>query len=871
MISGRLTFSDSQMPLSFGRYKLVRRVRSEPIGEQFIAVDENVQIENRRIIRCIYPTIADPADFDIVFHEEQNRPAGQNLARVLNVGFQDNIPYIAYEYSEGINLERLLEMSLSQKEVVPWGVAVYIAMEMLRGLAQLHKMHDEQGEQIPMTHGDARPENTLMTVDGAVKLTNFSACLYEIFDESILDELRMLRGHYCPPEADDETSLGMRADLWGVATTLWSALSLPDTSTETIDVADRIDAEVPEELISFFERARNSDIGKRYQDTDSMYSDLELAIQAYDGYPPDELKELVSTLADQEIKDEQQVIETMAKKPPVITLNGRSLLPGLRELGPGFVLDKKYQLTATVGQGGMARVFEAKHLGLAQSKAVKVLHDSISTDEIGIKRFLAEAEITASLKHKNIVNVSDTGVSPEGYRYIVMDMLTGESLDQWIDSTKPEDKDAAYVEKLIPIMIDICGGLEAAHEKNIIHRDLKPSNIFLHKSESGNVVPKILDFGIAKRTDSDATKMTRTGSILGTMEYLSPEQLLDQESDRRSDVYSLGIIIYEALTNTTPFRADYAGVVVTRITEKHRKFKEPVETNLNVPPELNRIILKAIDRYPEKRYQSVREFARDLKSLSRNTDGTLSMTDPRSGKKKLMVAGGVVLLCAIVASGIGLFTDEEDKDTPAQRAVAVAPEPPQPKTEEAAPIPEKAEPPPADIVEETPKPKRDTPPLAEIRPSKNTGKPREPEKKIEPKTVVVPPPPAPKKAEEDPEKDKVKDLVAAGNRALRGGDLKTARDAFEDALIADPRASRAWYGLGKIAFEERKYKDAVKKIDKAVKLNPGKNMWRNRLGQALLYAGDRDQALDQWRTVLEKDPENAEAKRFLERAGVKTK
>ncbi|MCP4601450.1 MAG: protein kinase [Proteobacteria bacterium] len=844
---------------------MARRIRSEPIGEQFIALDENVEIENKRTIRCIYPTIADPADFDIVFHEERNRPTGQNLVRVLDAGFQDNVPYVAYEYNEGTDLERLLELSLSKKEVMPWGIAVYIGMEMLRGLDQLHKMHDEQGEQIPMTHGDVRPENTLIAVDGTVKLTNFCACLYEIFDESLIDELRMIRGHYCPPGGVDETSMGIHTDLWGVATTLWSALSLPKTSTETIDLVDSIDAEVPDALVSFFERARNSDVKKRFQDADSMCAELEKAIQTYDGYPPDELKELVSELAEQDLKDERQVIEIMAPKPPVITLNGRSLLPGLRELGPGFVLDKKYQIVSTLGQGGMARVFEAKHLGLAQQKAVKVLHDSISTDEIGIKRFLAEAEITASLKHENIVNVSDTGVSPEGHRYIVMDVLNGEPLEQWIESTKLEDKDSTYIEKLVPIMIDVCSGLEAAHEKNIIHRDLKPSNVFLHVSKSGDIVPKILDFGIAKRTDTDATKMTRTGSILGTMEYLSPEQLLDQSSDQRSDVYSLGIIIYEALTNTTPFRADYAGVVVTRITEKHRRFKEPMEMNPNAPPALNRIILKALNRYPDKRYQSVREFSKELGSLSRSTDGSLSMTDPQKGKK-LLALGAMVLLCAFIMRGIVLFTNEEQKDAPAQGVAAVAPERPQPKKEQVILAPDKTDPRP-EVVPKTSK-QRKAATRDENGPRK-IERPRESATKDEAKPAANPDPPNEKKAAEDTDKARLKELIAVGNRALSGDDLKTARDAFEDALIIDPRASRAWYGLGKVAFEERKYKEAVKKIEKAVKLNPKRNMWRNRLGQALLYSGDREQALDQWRSVLKKSPENTEAKRFLERAGEK--
>ena len=221
------------------------------------------------------------------------------------------------------------------------------------------------------------------------------------------------------------------------------------------------------------------------------------------------------------------------------------------EPGVGSILDARYELLAHLATGGMGTVYRARHAHLRKDVAVKVLRPELSATPDLVERFRREAEIASALEHENIVRVNDFGRSDDGHLYIVMELLEGESLFDHL-----QQKVFLSPQEAVPILWQMCAGLEAAHAIGVVHRDLKPENVFLARSASGREVAKILDFGIAKITAPSSGSATQAGMVVGTPEYLSPEQAMGGTVDARADVYSVGLIAWRMLVGRHPFKAD---------------------------------------------------------------------------------------------------------------------------------------------------------------------------------------------------------------------------------------------------------------------------------------------------------------------------
>ncbi len=217
----------------------------------------------------------------------------------------------------------------------------------------------------------------------------------------------------------------------------------------------------------------------------------------------------------------------------------------------GTTLDGRYELVTHLATGGMGAVFRARHVHLRKDVAVKVLRPDLTSSPEIVERFRREAEIASALEHHNIVRVTDFGRSPEGYLFLVMELLTGESL---FDRLRREG--FLPPEEAVPILWQVCAGLEAAHALGVVHRDLKPENVFLARTGSGHEVTKILDFGIAKIADPSSVSATQSGIVVGTPEYLSPEQAMGSAVDARADLYAVGLIAWRTLSGRHPFKAE---------------------------------------------------------------------------------------------------------------------------------------------------------------------------------------------------------------------------------------------------------------------------------------------------------------------------
>ncbi len=279
-------------------------------------------------------------------------------------------------------------------------------------------------------------------------------------------------------------------------------------------------------------------------------------------------------------------------------------------------LPKQYELLGKIRTGGMGAIYKAQNRFTKQFYAIKVLHPEGANDPQTRQRFTIEAKSASGLKHPNICQVLDFGVTDSNLMYLVMDWIDGISIEQRVDRDGP-----IADSEVMNIFVQIGSGLSFAHSHNVVHRDLKPDNVMLSRDvKSGAIVVHIVDFGIAKVVKPDGSSkpsvegLTEAGTIVGTPGYMSPEQARAKAVDCRSDIYSLGCVMYFALSGRPPFMGDnYMDVLYQHV-------KEPpplLDPKLKVSPKLVLLMLKTMEKKPEDRYQTMDDLVSDLKKLAK--------------------------------------------------------------------------------------------------------------------------------------------------------------------------------------------------------------------------------------------------------------
>jgi len=310
----------------------------------------------------------------------------------------------------------------------------------------------------------------------------------------------------------------------------------------------------------------------------------------------------------------------------------------------GQTIENKYRLIADLGAGGMGAVYRAQRLLIGDEVAVKILHPEHVAQPEFFERFRREAQAAARLKHPNAVSIYDFGVTADGLVYLVMELIDGQTLRQIIKEQGPLMSSVA-----VEIINQACMAIGEAHLNNIIHRDIKPDNIIVNAASNFKV--KVLDFGIAKLRDDTVGNLTQTGSILGTPHYMSPEQCLGEEIDHRSDIYSLGIVLYEMLTGSVPFRSPTpAAVVVQHVNQPP---VPPRSLNASIPPSVQAAVLRALEKRREARPQTTGAFASELASAVAGT-GSMSFS--------AVSADGSVSMPTIVIGGQSFQGATRDND-----------------------------------------------------------------------------------------------------------------------------------------------------------------------------------------------------------------
>jgi hypothetical protein len=294
----------------------------------------------------------------------------------------------------------------------------------------------------------------------------------------------------------------------------------------------------------------------------------------------------------------------------------------------GQVVADRYHITRKLGEGGMGAVYLGEHVKMGRKSAIKVMAAAMAQDPDAISRFNREAANASRISHPNVCQIYDFGETPEGLIYLAMEFIEGEALTDLIDR-----EGALHAPRAASILKQAADALQAAHDLGIVHRDIKPDNIMILAGRGGADVVKVVDFGIARAVGGDESgqKVTKTGLVVGTPEYMSPEQLSGDKLDGRSDLYSLGLVLYRMLTGVLPFQADSAQeTMIKRLTDEPTKLADS-RPDIAFPDGMQQVLDRALARDRDERYQSAGDFGTDTMAAVAGMDTPQTRVAPAAG------------------------------------------------------------------------------------------------------------------------------------------------------------------------------------------------------------------------------------------------
>ncbi len=336
----------------------------------------------------------------------------------------------------------------------------------------------------------------------------------------------------------------------------------------------------------------------------------------------------------------------------------------------GTIVDERYELIELVGSGGMGTVYKAREMGLDRIVALKMLNDTLLTDEESRVRFLREGTVASELEHPSLVRIYRFGIWNRSWPYLTMEFLQGRSLRETLSELGRVEQIRA-----VKIAIQICQGVQAMHNNGIVHRDLKPNNIMLVPQTDGTELVKIIDFGLARLAEEQGQKLTQTGQLVGSIFYMSPEQCKGQKSTFCSDIYALGCLLYETICGEPPLIADNPVALLSKhLSELPTAIEEKLSGN-DVLPGLNLALCNAMAKNPDQRYATMSEFRTDLELVVRGVGDSVpvratAQEKPRTRKPILRILSILALLLGPFALCSLLIKASQLSDTAEKKSAA---------------------------------------------------------------------------------------------------------------------------------------------------------------------------------------------------------
>ena len=623
------------------RYRLSRLLGRGGMAEVFeaFAVGDH-GFERRVALKRILPEATAEAGFLERFVEEARIASSMhhpNLVGVLDFGVLDGRPFHVLELVNGLDLGRLVERARQLGRGVPVEVALFIAVEVAHGLAHAHAARDARGRPLGVVHRDVSPGNILVSWGGDVKLTDFGIALAA--GRKVSTRIGQARGKlaFMAPEQLLGSGVDPRSDLFSLAAVLhWLLVGQSPLEDEAMRrrVLSGGDApvspEVPGEIARVLADALAFDRSRRPQSAAELAeacgtllarrlqvdprtlmarwtSALEPAAAAPEPSSPLEalmevalllegpeqgpLRRFASTAHQPPTVEEATAVEVCVVRPPATPQRPLSA-PLVRPVSDDPLLGATigaYRILELLGRGALARVYSAVHLGLGRTYAFKVLAGAAAKSARSAERLRREALALGRIRHPNVVEVTETGVTPDGQPFLVMELVEGESLKEVM-----RREGALPAPRVVAIARQITRALAAAHAEGVVHRDLKPSNVMLVDA-GGLEHVKVVDFGLARLGELEATRITMTDMLVGTPRFMAPEQILGASSaGPAADLYALGGVMYALLAGRPPFLGKALEVVEKQLQEA----PPPLDSDTGLEPLIARLLAKRPEDRP---------------------------------------------------------------------------------------------------------------------------------------------------------------------------------------------------------------------------------------------------------------------------------
>jgi serine/threonine-protein kinase len=506
-----------------------------------------------------------------------------NVVSVFDFGVVGDQPFLVLEWVDGDDLHGVLASAELAKRPMSAEVALYITAEVALGLQHAHVARDANGRPMAIVHRDVSPENILVSFEGEVKLTDFGIAFARRRLESTRTGVALGKLPYMAPEQLRGDEVDARADVFALGCVLHRALT-GRTPFDEDRIKDRakIDADLPEDIRAIITRATRYARSDRYPGAAEMAKDLIEALTSRSKEDPRFLlRDWLQLLGREspsaagptkgDLVDVALVLgrgDEFERQDPTPTAtasdgqeSGGTQDPGRLDLDLAGSTIGSYQLHEVIGSGGWSRVYRASHAVLDREYAFKVMKASAASTEHALRRLRSEARLLSKIHHPNVVTVVDFGITDQGSAFLVMELVRGPTLRRVLRRTK-----ALPPMRAVRIARQIASALAEAHGAGVIHRDLKPANIKLVEKSDPELV-KILDFGIARPLDegSAETRLTQAGLALGTPSFMSPEQIKGEPLQPASDVYALGVILYEMIAGQLPFRGTLSEIFLQHL------------------------------------------------------------------------------------------------------------------------------------------------------------------------------------------------------------------------------------------------------------------------------------------------------------------
>lgn len=622
---------------SVGRWTLLKPLARGGMGEVYLACSGGIEgAERPCVIKLVRREHATDRSFLARFFDEariQAQLQHPGVAQVLEASTdQSGMPYVVLEHIEGRNLSEIRQRAAQLKAPMTWADGVAIAVSLTEALVHVHERTDADGRALEIVHRDLSPQNVMVGYGGEVKLIDFGTARGENRKCQTVSGVVFAKPGYVAPEVANQNQPGPQADLYALGIMLWELVvgrrfltGDPAEHLAAVAAGDRnppplcTTMNVPLALDTVIARMTGYRLTDRYATAREALADLVRVLSQAPSLADGErsvrgrIAQFMQSLYPSEpartraefsrlVRDHRQ--QTQSAKNPIphspTPADVTRLLPGTR-----------YRLDRQLAKSAMSVVYEAQHIDLGRRVALKVLPKEHCDKPDFEAQFRREARTLANLRHPNLVQLHDFGVSQDGRPYYAMELLTGKSLK---DQTQPMSWREA-----LRVGIAICDALSVAHKSGIVHRDIKPANILV--TDTG--AAKLIDFGVAQDLAAEAEAAAALTSapeepqsdalkVWGTPEYMAPEQFGNKEVDGRADLYALGTVLYELLTGVLPFAAETTVSLVERKQTRAPKPPRLVMNDMSLPRTVDWALLRVLSADASQRFSNATQFKEAL-------------------------------------------------------------------------------------------------------------------------------------------------------------------------------------------------------------------------------------------------------------------